>query len=113
MKENNRSTNTYTHNGASLSFLIPALASVLWWHDSIIVIQIFLFVVVALYALDLINSRDGVAIGVWIGALVMTIGSGYATLLQVDDNYVSGGAMILLLLQLAIEGMMFFSWVSF
>lgn len=110
MKENNRSTNTYTHNGASLSFLIPALASVLWWHDSIIIIQIFLFVVVALYALDLINSRDCVAIGVWIGALVMTIGSGYATLLQVDDNYVSGGAMILLLLQLAIEGMMFFSW---
>jgi hypothetical protein len=107
-----QSASHYDHNVASLSFLLPALASVLWWHDSIIIVQIFLFVVLVLYTLDLINSRDGVAIGVWIGALGMTIGSGYGTLLQVDDNDVSGGTMILFLLQLAVEGMMFCSWVS-
>jgi len=100
----------YAHNAASLSYLIPALASVLWWHDSIIIIQIFLFVVLMLYVLDLINSRDGVAMGVWISALVMCIGSGYATLLHVDDYDASGGTMILFLLQLVVEGMMFCSW---
>jgi hypothetical protein len=109
---NVQSASHYDHNAASLSFLLPALASVLWWHDSIIIVQIFLFVVLVLYSFDLINSRDGVAMGVWIGALGMTIGSGYGTLLQVDDNDVSGSTMILFLLQLAVEGMMFCSWVS-
>ena len=106
------STPHYAHNAASLSFLVPALASILWWHDSIIVLQIFLFVVLGLYALDLMNSRDGIAMGVWIGALVMTIASGYGTLLQVDDADAPGVPMIRFLLQLSVEGMIFCAWVS-
>ena len=106
------STPHYAHNAASLSFLVPALASILWWHDSIIVLQIFLFVVLGLYALDLMNSRDGIAMGVWIGALVMTIASGYGTLLQMDDAEAPGVPMIRSLLELSVEGMIFCAWVS-
>ncbi len=102
----------YSHNTAALSLLLPSLASILWWHDSIIVLQIFLFVALGLYALDLINSRDGVAVGVWIGALSMTIASAYGTLLQADDLNASGMSMINFLLQLAVEGMSFCTWVS-
>ena len=105
-------TSQYAHNAASLSFLVPALASVLWWHDSIIVLQVFLFVALGLYALDLSNSRDGIALGVWIGALIMTIASGYGTLLQVDDAGIADISMIGFLLQLAVEGMLFCAWVS-
>jgi hypothetical protein len=88
------------------------LASILWWHDSIVVVQIFLFVSLGLYALDLLNFRDGIAVGVWIGALIMTIASGFGTLLQVDDTSATGASMIKFLLQLAVEGMSFCIWVS-
>jgi hypothetical protein len=102
----------YFHNTATLSFLIPTLASILWWHDSIIVLQTFLFVALGLYALDLLNSRDGIAVGVWIGAFGMTIASGYGTLLQVDESSSTGVSMINFLLQLSVEGMSFCTWVS-
>ena len=100
----------YAHNTGALSLLLPSLASILWWHDSIVVLQIFLFVALGLYALDLINSRDGVAVGVWIGALSMTIASAYGTLLQADDLNASGMSTINFLLQLAVEGMSFCTW---
>lgn len=102
----------YSHNVATLSLLVPTLASILWWHDSIIVLQIFLFVALGLYAFDLVNSRDGIAVGVWIGALSMTIASGYGTLLQVDGSSATGVSMINFLLQLTVEGMSFCTWVS-
>lgn len=100
----------YSHNVAALLFLVPTLASILWWHDSIIVLQIFLFIALGLYALDLLNSRDIIAVGVWIGALSMTIASGYGTLLQVDDASATGVSMIKFLLQLSVEGMSFCTW---
>jgi hypothetical protein len=72
----------------------------------------FLFVALGLYALDLLNSRDGIAVGVWIGAFGMTIASGFGTLLQVDDSSSTGVSMINFLLQLSVEGMSFCTWVS-
>lgn len=72
----------------------------------------FLFVALGLYALDLLNSRDGIAVGVWIGAFGMTIASGYGTLLQVDESSSTGVSMINFLLQLSVEGMSFCTWVS-
>ena len=106
------SSSTYAHNAATLSFLVPTLASVLWWHESILVLQIFLFIGLGLYALDLMNSRDGVAVGVWIAALDMTIASGCGTLLQVDDSEATSSSTINFLLQFTVEGMSFCSWVS-
>jgi len=111
-QKNRSSAPSYSHNLATLSFLLPTLASILWWHDSIIVLQIFLFVALGLYALDLSNSRDGIAVGVWIGALSMTLASGYGTLLQMDDSNATGISMISCLLQLSVEGFSFCSWVS-
>ena len=111
-QKNRSSAPGYSHNLATLSFLLPTLASILWWHDSIIVLQIFLFVALGLYALDLSNSRDGIAVGVWIGALSMTLASGYGTLLQMDDSNATGISMISCLLQLSVEGFSFCSWVS-
>jgi hypothetical protein len=102
----------YAHNIASLSWLLPTLFSILWWHDSPFVVQIFMFVALSIYGLDLVNSRDGVAVGVWIGALVMTMTSGFATLLQVDDADATGGTVFLFLLRLSVEGMLFCSCVS-
>lgn len=102
----------YAHNAATLSFLVPSLASVLWYHDSIIVLQVFLFIGLGLYALDLMNSRDGVAVGVWIAALGMTIASGCGTLLKEDDSNVTSISFINFLLQFAVEGMSFCAWVS-
>ena len=74
-------------------------------------IHVFLFVTLVLYALDLANARDALTVGYWISALIMTMTSGFATLLQVDDSEASGGAMILYLLRLAVEGMFFCSMV--
>jgi hypothetical protein len=71
-----------------------------------------MFVMLVIYLLDLINARDGVCVGVWIGSLVLTMVSGFMTLLEVDDAEASGSAMILYLLRLAVEGMSFCSWVS-
>ncbi|KAL3920513.1 MAG: hypothetical protein SGILL_003225 [Bacillariaceae sp.] len=103
----------YTHNAASLSFLLPALFSILWYHDkSPLVVQVAIFVMLVIYLLDLINARDGLCVGVWVGALVLTMVSGFMTLLEVDDADATGSSMILYMLRLAVEGMSFCSWVS-
>ena len=103
----------YAHNTASLSFLLPTLLSILWYHDeSPAVVQVAMFVTLVVYLLDLINARDGLCVSVWIGALVVTMVSGFMTLLEVDDAEASGSAMILYMLRLAVEGMSFCSWVS-
>ena len=102
----------YRHNFASAFFLLPTLISILWWHESPVIIQIFLFVILLLYGLDLINARDGLAVAVWIAALVLTMASGFGTLLQVDDADADGSTMILFLVRLAVEGMLFCSVVS-
>ena len=104
-------TNQYQHNSSALLLLTPALASILWYHDSIVIIQIFIFVVLLLYGLDLMNSRDGLAVGIWIAALVLTMASGFGTLLQVDDADADGSNMILFLLRISLEGMLFCSMV--
>ena len=72
----------------------------------------FLLLYYLLDLLDLINARDGLCVSVWIGALVVTMVSGFMTLLEVDDAEASGTAMILYMLRLAVEGMSFCSWVS-
>jgi len=100
----------YEHNAVALSFLVPALVSILWWHDSIVVLQAFLFIALGLYALDLLNSRDGLATGAWIAAVAMAIASGYGALQQDDEVAVSDIAMMRFLLQLAVEGMLFCAW---
>jgi hypothetical protein len=102
----------YRHNAASLLLLIPTLASILWWHESPVIIHIFLFVVLFLYGLDLINARDAMAVAIWIAALILTMASGFSTLLQVDDADADGSTMILFLVRLAVEGMFFCSMVS-
>lgn len=104
-------TTRYTHNTSTLSFLLPGLASILWWHDSPFTIQVFLFLCLLLYSLDLINARDALAVAVWICAVIMTITSGIGTLLQVDDADATGGTMILYLLRLAVEAALFCSMV--
>jgi hypothetical protein len=65
-----------------------------------------------MYALDLINARDSLTVASWISALVLTMLSGLGTLLQVDDSDASGGAMILYLIRLAVEGALFCLTVS-
>ena len=84
----------------------------MWWHESPVIIQIFLFIVLFLYGLDLINAKDALAVAVWIAALVLTMASGFGTLLQVDDADADGSTMILFLVRLAVEGMLFCSMVS-
>ena len=102
----------YQYNAASMFALCSTLVSILWWHESPIVIQIFLFVALALYGLDLINSRDTLTVGLWIAALILSVTSGIGTLLLVDDNDAVGNNMILFLLQLGVESMFFCSMVS-
>jgi hypothetical protein len=97
----------YLHNAASSFFLIVTLISIFWSHESSTIPQVFLYVTLGLYALDLINARDALAVAVWIAALVLAMTSGFAALLQVDDSEASGGAMIFFLLRLSVEGMFF------
>jgi len=97
----------YLHNGASSCFLIVTLISIFWSHESSTIPQVFLYIALSLYALDLINARDALAVAVWIAALVLAMTSGFAALLQVDDSEASGGAMIFFLLRLSVEGMFF------
>ena len=64
-----------------------------------------------LYALDLINSRDAVAVCLWIAALILTMASGFGMLLQVDDAEATGASSIFYLLRLAVDGMLFCAMV--
>jgi hypothetical protein len=103
----------YSHNAASLPFLIPTLLSILWYHDeSPLVLQVTIFVILVVYLLDLINARDGLCISVWVGALIITMFSGFMTLLEIDDADATGKTMLLYLSRLSVEGMHFCSWVS-
>jgi hypothetical protein len=102
----------YKYNTESLFVISTTLASILWWHESHIMIQIFLFVALVLYGLDLINARDTLAVAVWIAAFVLTIASGIGTLLLVDDEDASAGNTLVYFLQLAVEGMFFCLIVS-
>ena len=102
----------YQYNGASMFALCSTLVSILWWHESPIVIQIFLFIALTLYGLDLINSRDTLTVGLWIAALILSVTSGIGTLLLVDDNDAVGSNMILFLLQLGVESMFYCTMVS-
>lgn len=101
----------YQHNFAASMYILPSLLSILWWHESKVILQIFLFLGLILYSLDLINARDSVAVVTWISALLMTMASGFGTLLQVDDSEASGMAMILYLARLSVEGMLFCTMV--
>jgi hypothetical protein len=102
----------YQHNGTIACFLLPSLVSVLWWHESPVVLQTLLILGLLLYALDLMNARDSLMVTSWISALVLTMLSGISTLLQVDDSEASGGEMILYLIRLAVEGCLFCLLVS-
>lgn len=105
----------YSHNGPSVTFLLSTLVSILWVHDDTpLVMEVFLFVVLVLYGMDLMNARDGVAVGVWVGTVIMTMATAFGTLLQVDDDVTAGGTgkiLILFLGRLAVEGMLYCSWV--
>lgn len=102
----------YDHNPTALAFLIPSLLSILWWHESPIILQTLLILGLILYGLDMVNARDALAVVAWISALIMTMVSGFATLLQVDDSEATGGAMILYLIRLAVEGLFFCTMVG-
>jgi hypothetical protein len=102
----------YEHNSTALALLLPSLLSILWRHESPIILQTLLILGLILYALDMVNARDALAIVAWISALVMTMVSGFATLLQVDDSEATGGAMILYLIRLAVEGLFFCTMVG-
>jgi hypothetical protein len=101
----------YQHNLQSLTSLCTTLASLLWWHESTIIIQIFAFVGLILYGLDLCNARDSLAVSVWIAAFILTMASGIGSLLLVDDADAVGVNMLVYLLQLLVEGVLFFSMV--
>jgi hypothetical protein len=101
----------YQQNWTALLFLVPTLLSILWWHESAWVIQVFLFVVLTVYAMDLINTRDGTITCIWIGVLVFTMASGFGTLLQVDDAEATGGNLIFYMLRLSTEGILFCAMV--
>ena len=60
----------------------------------------------------MVNARDALAVVAWISALAMTMVSGFATLLQVDDSEATGGAMVLYLVRLAVEGLFFCTLVG-
>lgn len=74
-------------------------------------IQIFAFVGLILYGMDLCNARDSLAVSVWIAAFILTMASGIGSLLLVDDADAVGVSMLLYLLQLLVEGVLFFSMV--
>ena len=97
----------YEHNSEAFALLLPSLLSILWWHESPAILQTMLILGLILYGLDMINARDAVAVVAWISALVMTMVSGFATLLQVDDSEATGSAMILYLIRLTVEGLFF------
>ena len=102
----------YQHNVKSMMALFPSLASILWWHESSVIIQIFLFMALILYGLDLMNARDALAVVIWNAAFVLSIASGIGSLLLLDDNDAAGGSMVLALLQLGVESMFFCCMVS-
>lgn len=101
----------YRHGSQSLTSLCVTFASLLWWHESAVIIQIFAFVGLILYGLDLCNARDSLAVSVWVAAFVLTMASGVGSLLLVDDADAVGVNMLIYLLQLLVEGVLFFSMV--
>jgi hypothetical protein len=56
----------YEHNGAVAVLLVPALTLFILYGPSPYPAMVLLFASLILYALDLANHRDGVAIGIWV-----------------------------------------------
>lgn len=106
-EESSSSSQQYQHNTIILSFLLPSLVSVLWWHESPVVLESVLILGLIIYAIDLMNARDALTVAVWISALLVTMVSGFCTLLMVDDADATGATMILYLVRLAVEGSLF------
>jgi hypothetical protein len=103
----------YEHNTTALAFLVPSLISILWWHESAILVQTLLVLGLILYGLDMVNARDAMAAMTWVSAFIMTIVCGFATFFQVDELDAKGIAMLFYVLVLAVEGIFFCTLVSF
>lgn len=63
----------YGHNGATAVLILPPLVALFMFHPTPYPLLALLFSVLTLYALDLSNSRDGTALGVWISFAVTSI----------------------------------------
>jgi hypothetical protein len=99
--------NRYEHNGMVAFFLLPSLFLTLWNHVSSVPLQTFLYFALTIYAIDLANFRDFYLGILWVGAVVMTVVNGGATLFNVADDEAGGANMVLVMMKLLCEGMLF------
>uniref|UniRef100_A0A6U6IPV7 Uncharacterized protein n=1 Tax=Odontella aurita TaxID=265563 RepID=A0A6U6IPV7_9STRA len=63
----------YAHNGATACLIVPSLLSLVMLHPTPYPLIVLLFSTLLLYALDLSNSRDGAALGVWISFVAISL----------------------------------------
>lgn len=63
----------YKHNAATACLIIPPLAFLFMIHPTPYPLMALLFSVLLLYALDLANSRDVTALGIWVSFAVTSI----------------------------------------
>jgi len=81
-QQSKATTFTYQHNVSVLFFLSPVLA-ILWFHPSAYPLQVFLFVVLALYGVDLANDRDLTVVGIWIAFCMVSATNAWTTFMEI------------------------------
>ena len=76
----------YEHNRVAIVFLVPPLLSVFWMFDSPYPLQTLIFLVLAMYGMDLANARELLSVFLWVSAAILTMVTGWFMLLATPDD---------------------------
>lgn len=102
----------YPHNVTVAIFMFPPLFLTLWNHVSPYPLQTFLYLSLAIYAMDLANFRDLYVGMCFFGAVVMTMVNGITSLSNISDDEITGSNISLVITKVLCDALLFICAVS-
>lgn len=91
----------YEHNRLAIVFLVPPLLSVFCAFDSPYPLQTLIFLVLAMYAMDMANARELLSVFLWVSVAILTMVTGWFMLLDTPDDDDGGLATLSIILRTA------------
>eukprot|EP00547_Thalassionema_nitzschioides_P016769 CAMPEP_0194235990 /NCGR_PEP_ID=MMETSP0158-20130606/3343_1 /TAXON_ID=33649 /ORGANISM="Thalassionema nitzschioides, Strain L26-B" /LENGTH=1209 /DNA_ID=CAMNT_0038969619 /DNA_START=43 /DNA_END=3669 /DNA_ORIENTATION=+ len=99
--------NRYSHNVTVAIFMLPPLFLTLWNHVSPYPLQTFLYLALAIYAMDMANLRDLYVGMCFFGAIVMMMVNGITALSNVSDDETAGFNTSLVIMKILCDALLF------
>jgi hypothetical protein len=107
----NNSDLQYLHNPTAVLFLIPPLLALFYSYESPYPLQTCIFLVLAMYAMDLANATEFLSVFLWYAVAILTMVSGGCLLLDAPDDDTSGFTTLNLMLRTTGNCFLFVSLV--